>query len=385
MTTSSQISEANWQLSVSRSSNDDAWDAFLTQVDNGHHVQSATWASVKELLGWQVLRLKVLESEQIIAGVQILVIRKKFIGKIAFASKGPIFLETNMKLSKFLLEAVKRFIKDEKIRYFAMQPPVMSAGLKNALLQVGFSQSDTNLAPSSTVILDLTQSEEDLLSKMRKKTRQYIKRGAREGLHVREAKQVDITAFYDLLSFSAKRIGFTPFAQNYYKTMWQSFKQSQIPSVDSTIFLAELVNDDQEANAKAISALLVIGFNDTVITKTIGWSGLHANCRPNEAVYWAAIKWAKNKGYRYCDLEGIDDQAAQKILKGEALSEAERHTPGFFKLGFAGQVKQLPSAYEYMANPIFKWGYKTILPKLKNSAFMQKFLERLRTQNHGGS
>lgn len=373
----SAFARTNWRIEITRALKDDAWDAFLAEVAGGHHVQSAAWAEIKAPLGWQVFRLKVLDEGKLIAGVQVLVVRKKLFGKLAFASKGPVFFEANQELAQYLLEGLQGLIKQEGIRYFVTQPPIMSPGLKNVLMQTGFTASDIKLAPKSTVIVDLQVSEDDLLMQMRKKTRQYIKRGLREGLRVREGSRKDMKAFYDLLRFSAKRLGFSPFAQTYYQDMWQTFKSGSVKTQDSTLFIAEL-------NQEVITGLLVIGFNDTVITKTIGWTGLHATYHPNEAVYWAAIKWAKAKGYRYCDLEGIEDAAADSLLRGESLSEALRHTASFFKIGFGGEVTRVPHAYEYIPNPLLKWGYKTVLPKVENAAFVQKLLERIRTQNHGG-
>ena len=368
-----QASLKSWNAQVSRQIKDEAWDAFLQKASAGHHVQSSAWAETKALLGWKVVRLTVSKGQSIIAGVQMLVSDKRWVGKLAFASKGPVFLQEDEALEHFLLKELQKCIRNNGIRYFALQTPQTSKRFDNILRKMAFKESETSLAPTATVIIDLRAREEELLSKMRKKTRQYIKKGYREGIQVREGRFEDISRFYGLLELSAQRIGFQPYSQSYYQTMWQAFKKREKVQKQITLLLAEL-------EGELITALLVIGFNQTAVTKTIGWSGLHASCRPNEAVYWAAVQWAKAQGYHFIDLEGIKEEAADSLLKGKPLSDAMRHTPSFFKIGFGGEIKKLPPAYEYIPNSLFKWGYTTILPKIKNSSFMTGLLERIRTQ-----
>ena len=366
-------SPKSWTVQVSRQVKDEAWDAFLKQANTGHHVQSSAWAETKADLGWKVVRITVSEGQSIVAGIQILIGSKRWIGKLAFASKGPVFLYEDEALEYFMLKELQKCIRYNDIRYFALQAPQASKRFKNILRNMAFEESETSLAPRATVIIDLRASEEDLFARMRKKTRQNIKKGLRAGIQIRQGSFEDIKSFYGLLELSAQRIGFQAFPESYYQTMWQAFKKRQKEQEQIVLLFAEF---DEEL----ISALLVIGYNQTAVTKAIGWSGLHTNWRPNEAVYWAAVQWAKAQGYRFIDLEGIKEEAADSLLKGEPLSDAMRHTSSFFKIGFGGEIKKLPPAYDYIPNPLLKWGYTKILPKIKNSSFMTGLLERIRTQ-----
>jgi lipid II:glycine glycyltransferase (peptidoglycan interpeptide bridge formation enzyme) len=368
--TKSPIPTKAWRVQLSTELKDAAWDAFLNQVPGGHHVQSSSWAETKAHLGWQVSRVTITEAGVLLAGAQLLEVVKAPFGKVGFISKGPVFAAKDVGLATTLLKALKQHARKRGLRYVLLQAPAESAFMLSQLEQQGFQKTDTSLAPTATLLLDLSQSFEQILANMRKKTRQYINKGSRE-LSVREGTKADIKTFYTLLGISAERIGFKPFAKSYYEAMWQAFEATG----NLKLFLAEL-------KGECVSALMVIGFNDTVVTKTIAWSGLYSKARPNEAVYWAAIQWAKARAYRYCDLEGIHAEAAQSLLQGEDLPEAFANTPTYFKLGFGGQVCQMPGAYDYIANPVLRWGYQRVFPKIKNSPQIAKLFERIRTQNH---
>ena len=149
--------------------------------------------------------------------------------------------------------------------------------------------------------------------------------------------------------------------------MWQIFN----PHKYIKLMIAEF-------NNQPVSALLLIAFNDTVVAKILGWSGHHSECRPNDAVFWASIIWAKSQGYHYFDLEGIDQGCAIKILQGLPIDEEIKDSYTFFKLGYGGQVVLFPQAYDYIYNPIMRWSYHKIFSKPEQWSNANASLERIR-------
>jgi lipid II:glycine glycyltransferase (peptidoglycan interpeptide bridge formation enzyme) len=133
-----------------------------------------------------------------------------------------------------------------------------------------------------------------------------------------------------------------------------------------------------EFNQVPISSLLVIPFGNTVIAKILGWSGEYSNLRPNDAIFWCAIRWSKLHGYRYFDLEGIDIGGAKAILAGNSLPEFLQHSPDFLKLGFGGQVVLYPPAYDMVYNPVFRWIYHKASPKVGGHSIPSQVMDRLR-------
>ena len=109
----------------------------------------------------------------------------------------------------------------------------------------------------------------------------------------------------------------------------------------------------------------------------VGWSGLHAEARPNELVYWEAIKWSKANGCRFFDIIGFDTGNARAILEGRVIPESERCGMSDCKLGFGGRVMLFPPGYCYFGNPLARSLYRSIGAPLLDSKFSKTFLPRL--------
>ena len=231
----------------------------------------------------------------------------------------------------------------------------------------GFRPSWLELAPTATILLDLTQDTDQILGQMKRQTRQKVRRSEREGMTTREGTEVDLPVFYQLYLATSQRQRFTPYPEEYFSRMWQVFSKQGLISL--------MIAEYQSA---PVSALLLVAFGDTVIPKILGWSGQHAKCRPNDAVFWAAIQWAKTHGYRCFDMEGINREGAELTLSGQSLPEALRHTPDFFKLGYGGSVTLFPQSYYFVPSRLWRWPYHKIFGLEGRSPAIQDALERYR-------
>ena len=91
--------------------------------------------------------------------------------------------------------------------------------------------------------------------------------------------------------------------------------------------------------------MLIVGFGDTAVYKMGGWVGARRNLHSNELLHWTAMRWARERGHRFYDLEGIPVAIAQALLRNAHPPEAARGTTRF-KLGFGGAVRVFPGAYD---------------------------------------
>ena len=133
-----------------------------------------------------------------------------------------------------------------------------------------------------------------------------------------------------------------------------------------------------ECEGRPVSANLIIPFRDTVIAKVMGWSGDDRETRPNEALHWEIIRWAKSHGYRYVDLEGVDAEAAKKFLQGQPLPDSIRHSPDQLKYGFGGKVVLYPAAYEMIFNPVYRWLYSKLRVEVASQTLASRILDLIR-------
>jgi lipid II:glycine glycyltransferase (peptidoglycan interpeptide bridge formation enzyme) len=312
------------------------------------------------------VRIVVTQSKQIVAGMQLLMRPLPFVGAVGYVTKGPLFTSDDPTLTEFVINELHQVSKAHHVRYLVMQPPNNGESLACQLPHWGFRLGSIAVAPTATVLVDLTKNLDDILAQMRKKTRYGIRRGLREGVTVREGTEDDMPTFYRILVATSQRRQFSLHPEEYFAKMWQVFH----PWGYIKLFLVEY-------DGEAVSAHLVIPFGDTVIAKRGGWTGCYGRCRPNEMLEWATIKWAKSQGYRYYDLEGIDPKAARAIVRGEPLSGSLTQSVTSFKLGFGGQVVLYPEPYDYVYDPLLRWVYSKISTPIGRWSSVKKILNRL--------
>ena len=360
----------SYQVRESCHPQDLEWDAFLAKTAGGHHVQTSLWGQVKAQLGWRATRVIVSWREHIVAGAQVLIRPLRPIGAIGYVPKGPLSTVDDPLLIGLIIKELQQIVKAQHILYMVIQPPNNGQTFADYLPFWGFRPSLVNVAPTATLMIDLTKSLDDILAQMKKNTRKNIRHGLRNGVVVREGTDGDLDTFYDLLLATARRQHFSPYPKEYFVEMWRIFH----PQGYIRLFVAEF-------KGEAVSAHLVIPFGNTLISKLSGWSGRHGKYKPNEVLEWEVIKWAKTQGFYYYDFEGIEREAAKTILRGEYLPASLVQTPASFKFGFGGQVVFFPGAYDYVSSPFLRGAYNTVFQKVKNWSVIKQVVSTFRTRS----
>jgi len=362
-TINAEITEFDYQVRLTEELVDPEWDAFVSSQPLGHHVQTSLWGQVKSTLGYRTMRVIVSEKGSIVAGGQILIRQLIPFISIAYMSKGPIFSRWDPSLVQTMIYALKRVAQNNHFLVIVLQPSESDQTLNAYLLDQGFRESWVELAPTATIIHDLTIDTQEIMKQMKRQTRQNIKRSVREGITTREGTEADLPTFYQLHVTTSQRQGFTPYPEEYFVRMWHVFSK---PGWISLIFA--------EYQGTPVSALLLVSFGDTVIPKILGWSGEHGKRRPNDAVFWAAMQWAKAQGFDYFDMEGINREGAEMILSGQSLPVELRRTPDFFKVGYGGKVSVYPRSYYFVPSQVWRWPLQQIFDlKGHGQAFQEKF------------
>jgi lipid II:glycine glycyltransferase (peptidoglycan interpeptide bridge formation enzyme) len=205
------------------------------------------------------------------------------------------------------------------------------------------------------------------MAAMDSKTRYNIRLSERKGVTVREGTDGDLSTFYRLLLDTGARQEFTTYDEQYYSTVWHLYA----PRGYARVFLAEY-------RGEPVSALFAIAFGDTVTYWRGAWSGRHGNVHPNEALHWAAIRWAGENRYKYYDFEGIDPEVAHAVVRGEPLSAGTQRSVATFKLGFGGEVVFWPGVYDWVPNPVLRRAYSVVAPRLATGGMVTRAIEMLR-------
>jgi lipid II:glycine glycyltransferase (peptidoglycan interpeptide bridge formation enzyme) len=355
------------RIQISDKLEDVEWDRYLEKTTGGHHVQSSLWAQLKATLGWDSIRLLVIEGEQLVAGAQMLTKSFPIVGKIGYIPKGPVCEKFNDQIGKCLIDEIQSIAKKRGIGYLLIQPPPDHPIIIHELIGQNFQPTSICVAPTATVLIDLSLTEDEILSQMKSQTRRNILRSQRSGLLIREGNRGDLPHFYNLLSATGKRGSFSHFPEEYFEEMYRIFH----PYRAIKLLVAEVVDE-------IVSMILLITFSNTASCKFAAWSGNHGDYRPNEGIHWAGMQWAKSQGYDFYDFEGIDECVAKLILNGQKIPESMRLTTNRFKLGFKGKIQLSPCAYDHFYNPVLSFAYRLMYPIMKKSSFFLRLLSFVR-------
>jgi lipid II:glycine glycyltransferase (peptidoglycan interpeptide bridge formation enzyme) len=362
------------EIVVSSSPEDLEWDRFVIAGPNPHHEQTALWGRLQTRRGWSSLRVKMRQANTLVGGAQILERRVGRIGKIGYLSRGPLIIPDDAALRRSLLSAIRQIASERRLIYLAVTLPYPSHFTASDLEASGFSLRHERLPPTTpmaaTIFLDLTQDLEAILAHMRPTTRRYIRQGQRRGASVREGGAEDVDTFDRLLRSHCERRGVQPNIPqgNFLHELWKTFA----PRGCLKLFMAERDNE-------VLTTLLVFAMGHWARAWRVGWSGRCSELRPNELVYWEAIKWAKANGCRFFDIIGFNTENARAILEGRAILEDERCSMSDFKLGFGGRVMLFPPGYCYFGNPMVRLLYRSIGAPLLDSRLLRPLLPRLDT------
>lgn len=347
-------------VNISRDLSDPRWDSFLQECGDAHHEQSSLWAQVKARYGWECVRFTVNKDREIVGGAQILKRRIRWVGSIGYLSRGPIIALPDEKLRVTIMTQLQHIARLERLLVLIVTPPYEGRKITAVLESMGFLPKPEILPPSNllraTLILDLSQPIDAIMAGMRRTTRWGGRKGQREGIVVRIGNGDDVETFTNLMWALCKRrnVSPSPPQRDFFAELWRVFH----PGEGMKIFMAEF-------DKKPVSAAVVFTFGKTARIWKVGWAGDHPERCPNHVLYWEAIKWAKENGYRNFDFVWIDKKAAELVLRGETVPASSEHGMAFFKLGFGGKLVLVPDTYCKFYHPLgrffIRFGGKKVL------------------------
>ena len=320
------------------------WNQFLQKYPNAHLLQTGEWGELKSAFGWEPVRIL---DEKFEAGIQIL-LRKLPLGyKIAYAPKAPVGVPKDI---LFWIEvgeiSMKRKAIFIKLELDGWESPSFFEQLPHTLLRWlhPIRMSPHNIQPPRTLIVDIKGSEEEILARMKQKTRYNIRLAEKKGVSVRAWD--DIESFHKMMLLTGERDGFGVHSFEYYRRAYQLLHPKQ---------MGELLVAEYEG--KALAALFVARNGNRAYYLYGASTDDERNRMPAYLLQWEAMKWAKAHGSEEYDLWGVPDQ-------DEATLEAnfEKRKDGLwgvyrFKRGFGGQLRRAPQAIDHVLEPFLYWPY----------------------------
>jgi lipid II:glycine glycyltransferase (peptidoglycan interpeptide bridge formation enzyme) len=329
------------------------WDAFVASRPDAHILQTAAWGDLKSRFGWSAERIAVTRDGQIAAGALVLFRRLPLrLGTLAYIPKGPLVDLSDEALTSTLLSGIDALARRRRSILLKIEPDALAGSpAGERYLQLGFRPSPQTVQPPSTILVDITRGEEDILAEMHQKTRYNIRLAERKGVSVREAGRDDLLAFNVLMQVTGARDGFDVHSPNYYNAAFDLF----VLRNQARVFVAE-------TEAQIIAGVFVFALGRRAWYFYGASDNDFRERMPNHALQWHAIRWAKTSGCCEYDLWGIPDAdeaelEAQYLHRSDGLWGVYR-----FKRGFGGKVVRFIGALDRVYNPLL---YRVYLLALK--------------------
>ena len=287
-----------------------------------HIVQSSEWAGFKNAYGTKTVQC----------------------GEIFYSKHqipfSPYFVAYCPKVNPFLIdwENLKKSLKNEKCASINFDVPNVaknSPEAKNA--QTLFQSQQCIKSPKetfagSTIILDLTKTEDELLKNLHPKHRYNMRLAQKNGVIIERAKNLsDFETFFDLLDATSLRQKYYIHPKHYYQKIWETLS----PKGMCHILTAK-------SGGEALSSWMLFSYNQVLYYPYGGSSDKLQNLFPSNLLGWEAIKFGQELGCTSFDMWGASKNINDQTDPWWGFTN--------FKLKFGGRLVEFMGSYDFVAN-----------------------------------
>jgi lipid II:glycine glycyltransferase (peptidoglycan interpeptide bridge formation enzyme) len=356
------------------------WNHLISKLPNPHFLQTYEWGQVKGKYGWQPIFLvwdevgkmkeeKALSSFDFHPSAAALILKRQIIRNgfaarvsILYSPKGPLLDWSNESLRDRVFNDLQAFAKKEGAIFLKMDPDVvLGTGIPQGghdsvendgqvvmseLKRRGWRYSSDQIQFKNTVLIDLNPSEEELLARMKQKTRYNIRLAEKKGVALRVGNQEDFGMLYKMYAETSVRDGFVIRDEGYYQTVWKSFIDSNEPACEPLI---------AEVDSEPVAAIFVFYFAGCSYYVYGMSRNAHREKMPTYLLQWEAMKRARARGCKVYDLWGAPDV----FDESDSMWGVYR-----FKEGLGGKVVHTLGAWDFAPNPFWYKLYSEIIPRL---------------------
>lgn len=318
------------------------WEDFFSEIKERTFLNSWNWGEFRKSLGNHIWRKGLTNSGKIVSLFLISKIRSKK-GDFLLLAHSPSFQKIEKDDLTDVIEEVKLIAQKEKVSFIRIAPIFNPNDYSFLFSHLGFRRSPSLVFPTKSLELDISLSEDSILSDMRKGTRYLIKKGINnDEIKISITNSIkDLPIFYQLQKETALKQGFTPFTFKYMKKEFEIFSKEN----QAALFLASHKGD-------YIAGAFLIFWNKKAFYHH--GASITNKVPASHLIQWEAIKEAKKRGCDFYNFWAIAP-SDNSTHKWAGLT--------FFKKGFGGQE--------------LNYGETIDLP-ISKSYFLTYFIEKLR-------
>lgn len=378
------------------------WNSLISGLPNPHFLQSYEWGQVKAKYGWQPIYVawdeqgkmkedKDLSSFDFHPSAACMILKRTIpMGglsarlSILYAPKGPLLDWKKEALRNRVLTDLQAFAKKRGAIFLKMDPDVVlgtgvpfheddvvdvgGQAVMSEMKRRGWKYSPDQIQFKNTVLIDLNPAEEELLARMKQKTRYNIRLAEKKGVVLRIGTPADFAMLYRMYAETSMRDGFVIRDEEYYKTVWTTFManaqspvsnlQSQIPNSREASAWGQLPFVEAliaEVNNEPVAAIFVFYFAGRAYYVYGMSRDVHRDKMPAYLLQWEAMERAKARGCSVYDLWGAPDV----FDESDSMWGVYR-----FKEGLGGKVVRTLGAWDFAPNPFWYKLYSEIIPRV---------------------
>ncbi|MBQ6313923.1 peptidoglycan bridge formation glycyltransferase FemA/FemB family protein [Candidatus Saccharibacteria bacterium] len=302
------------------------WKKTIKKYPEANFLQSPSYEKMNELLGDKVLKIETKDA------FTLATVRNAKRGRYLEIPCGPLADFNNQKAVKEIFEKIREAAKKEKCVFVRVRPQLLASEKNLTILKdLGLKKSPMHLAAEHTVMIDLTKSEDELLSAMRRQTRYEVRRVDKLGIKVsRDNSEKIFKEFHKVQTETAKRQGFVP------------------PSLKVLLAEREAFGDNiwiykAELDKKAIAYGLIIADGLEGDYYEAASTELNRKLPGAYAIIWRTMRDLKAHGYERFNLWGIAPSGQPHHRYAGVTT---------FKTGFGGEIVEYVPAHDIVISRV---------------------------------
>ena len=301
-----------------------SWDAFVESTETDFPLQLSAWAAAKAATGWRAERV-VADGGSGPIGGQLLV-RRLGPGpfSVGYLPRGPVARRFDAASVDAFTEALRAVARARRLTHVTADPGLEGDAHHALLAAAGWRPADP-VQLTSTQVIDLTRSEEELWSDVYKSSRRYANGARKRGCSVREGGRGGPRR--SSTTSSSRR----PSAAASSRAPSKPTGTSTGPSPPRAERCSSSARCRTARTSRASSSSPA---GDAPRSCTAGLTDAGGEIRAGHFFEWQAIVRSKAAGARVFDMWG-------------------RSTPGIahFKQGFGGRVVEYGGTWDLVVNP----------------------------------
>ena len=252
------------------------WDAFVFSSDLSSFYQLSNWKSVMEKnFGCETRYLMVSEDHVVRGVLPLFIVKSLWFGTVISSMPGGICGEHEI-AADLLLEKAKEIARKENANYLRIRD--------------GLCRWDFGLVTEieHTSILKFTADAEDLWRSFPPKVRNQVRKANKSGLKTAMGRRF-LPQFYDVFAKNMRDLGTPVLPFRFFRDIMDKFASK------TTILVVKLEEE-------IIAAMLMFFFRDTVSDPFASSKREYLSLCPNNLLYWEALKYGCELGYRKFDM-----------------------------------------------------------------------------------